>query len=661
MAAPRTDPARFDSLDAAVDFLLARVGKRIVLGAPLGIGKPHRLLNAIYARVAADPSIELTISTALALTPPRAPNALAARFLDPFLARQFGDDFPRLAWVDAELANALPANISVEEFYMQSGALLHSRPAQRRYASLNYTHAARAMADRGMNALVQKVAREPCSENGGGTRLSLSCNPDISFDVVDALLAAGLPRPLLIAEVDATLPWIDGTAAVEADWFDAVIDLPGSTPQLFALPRQPVSDAEFAIGLHASALMRDGGTLQIGIGALSDALCHALVLRHARNAEYRAMLEALSPGLADCKLIREHGGVDPFAIGLYGASEMINDGFMRLVEAGILRRRVVDDIDAMRRINDGAANADDLALLEREGRFVHGAFYLGSKDLYRWLRELPAETMRGIGMTRVSHINELYGGNETLERLQRRDARFFNTCMLMNALGAATSDGLDDGRVVSGVGGQYNFVAMAFALQRARSVLMFRATRESGGRVDSNVVWNYAHCTIPRHLRDIAVTEFGIADLRGRCDEDCVIAMASIAESRFVDGLLAKAKTALKLRTDFVAPPAWSAHNADHLTQALRPFRRAGLLPDYPMGSDFTPEEERLAKALGWLSLNTATPMKKLRTVLSAILHGHSDDVEALRRMRLDAPRGIGEWIEARLVGLGLTRTHADA
>ena len=658
MIAPRTVPAHFDNLDAAVEFLLARIGKRIVMGAPLGIGKPHRLLNAIYARVAADPSIHLAISTALSLTPPRAPNALAARFLDPFLARQFGTDFPRLAWVDAEIRDALPANITVEEFYIQAGALLHSRPAQRRYASLNYTYAARAMADRGMNVLVQKVALEPCSGNGGSTRLSLSCNPDLTFDAVEAVVAAGLPRPLLIAEIDATLPWLGGTAAVDADWFDAVIDLPGPTPQLFALPRQSVSDADFAIGLHASALVRDGGTLQIGIGALSDALSHALILRHTRNADYRAMLEALSPGLAESRLVREYGGVDPFAIGLYGASEMINDGFMRLIEAGVVRRRVVDDIEVMRRVNDGTANALDLALLQSEGRFVHGAFYLGSKDLYSWLRELPAATMRGIGMTRISHINELYGGFEAMERMQRRDARFFNTCMLMNVLGAATSDGVDDGRVVSGVGGQYNFVAMAFALQHARSVLMFRATRETGGRIESDVVWNYAHCTIPRHLRDIAITEFGIADLRGICDEDCVIAMAAIAETRFVDGLLAKARTALKLRTDYVAPSAWATHTAEHLAHTLLPFRRAGLLPDYPMGSDFTPEEERLAKALGWLALNTATSMKKLRTVLSAVMSGRSDDAEAMQHMKLDTPRGIGEWIEARLVALALTTTR---
>ena len=385
MTTPRVDPAHFDRLEAAVDFLLERIGKRIVLGAPLGLGKPHRLLNAIYARAAADPSIQLSINTALSLTPPRAPNALAARFLNPFLERQFGADFPRLAWVDAQLADALPRNIEVEEFYMQSGALMHSRAAQRRYASMNYTHVARALGDRGVNVLVQKVAREP-----NGTRLSLSCNPDLSFDAVDAVVAAGLPRPLLIAEVDPSLPWIGGTAAVDANWVDAVIDLPGPTPQLFALPREAVSDAAYAIGLYASALVRDGGELQIGIGALSDALSHALILRHTRNAEYRAILEALSPGITASKLIHEHGGVDPFAIGLYGASEMINDGFMRLIDARIVRRRVIDDIDAMRRINDGLATAADVAQLERDGQFVHGAFYLGSKDLYRWLREFAS-------------------------------------------------------------------------------------------------------------------------------------------------------------------------------------------------------------------------------------------------------------------------------
>jgi len=84
-------------------------------------------------------------------------------------------------------------------------------------------------------------------------------------------------------------------------------------------------------------------------------------------------------------------------------------------------------------------------------------------------------------MTRVSDINQLYGGREALDAVQRRDARFFNTCMMATALGAAVSDALADGQVVSGVGGQYNFVAMAHALAGGRSILLLRSTRSGHG------------------------------------------------------------------------------------------------------------------------------------------------------------------------------------
>ncbi len=95
------------------------------------------------------------------------------------------------------------------------------------------------------------------------------------------------------------------------------------------------------------------------------------------------------------------------------------------------------------------------------------------------------------------------------------------------------SDGLADGRVVSGVGGQYNFVSMAHALPDARSILCVRTTRTSGGKTTSNIVWNYAHTTIPRHLRDIVITEYGIADLRGRTDHEVIAALLNVADSRF--------------------------------------------------------------------------------------------------------------------------------
>lgn len=641
-----------DSLDEAVDFILRQAPQTLRMGAPLGIGKPHRLINALYARLEQDPSRPWFLYTALSLDPPQAKPGLEARFLGPFATRHFGEDFPRLAYVQAMKRDALPAHIEIEEFYMQSGALLGSSQAQRHYASLNYTHVARALGERGLNVIVQKVAREP-----GGRRLSLSCNNDLTQDAVEAVQARGLPRPLLVAEVDPQLPWLGGTAAVDEDYFDAVVTPPGPYPMLFGLPRQPVSDAEYAIGLYASALVRDGGTLQIGIGALADALCHALVLRHTDNTAYREVLAALDPELERHPAVIESGGLGPFEIGLYGCSEMINEGFKRLVETGVMRRKVVDDELLMRRVADGTANLGDHARLQRDGEYLHGAFYLGSPAFYDWLRQLPDDERRAIGMRRIGSVNQLYGGHESLERLQRRDARFFNSAMMITALGAAVSDGLEDGRVVSGVGGQYNFVAMAHALEDARSVLMFRALRDANGKPQSNVRWNYGHTTIPRHLRDLCISEYGIADLRGRNDEDCVIAMTGITDARFQAGLLEQAQRNRKLRRGFIVPPAWADNTPAHLTASLRRFRHDGTLPDYPLGSDFTEVEQRLVKALSWLKNQTATPVAKAGTVLRALFVG-AGEPEAMTRMGLAKPAGAGEWLEARLLALGLRETR---
>jgi acyl-CoA hydrolase len=320
---------------------------------------------------------------------------------------------------------------------------------------------------------------------------------------------------------------------------------------------------------------------------------------------------------------------------------------------------VVDDRDLMQRIADGVASQADLARLQHEGEYLHGAFYLGSPDFYQWLRGLSDEERRGIGMKRVGEVNELYGGDEVLERLQRRDARFFNTCMMATALGAAVSDALEDGRVVSGVGGQYNFVAMAHALPDARSVLLLRATREAGGKTTSNVVWNYGHTTIPRHLRDIYISEYGIADVRGRSDEDVVTAMATITDARFQQPLLDTARNAGKLRRDFQLPKRAAANTPEMLREALQPYRRNGNLPDYPLGSDFTGVEQRLVKALGWLKTSTATRAGKLRTLWRA-LSARTADGEALQRMGLASPATFGERMEARLLNLALARSASQ-
>ena len=60
--------------------------------------------------------------------------------------------------------------------------------------------------------------------------------------------------------------------AVADNLFDIVVKDPIANKTLMSTPNMPVGVTEHFIGLHASALVKDGGTLQIGIGALGDAL-----------------------------------------------------------------------------------------------------------------------------------------------------------------------------------------------------------------------------------------------------------------------------------------------------------------------------------------------------------------------------------------------------
>ena len=200
-------------------------------------------------------------------------------------------------------------------------------------------------------------------------------------------------------------------------------------------------------------------------------------------------------------------------------------------------------------------------------------------------------------MMPVSFTNELYGDEEN-KRAARVDARFVNSTMMATLLGAAVSDGLDNGQVVSGVGGQYNFVAQAFALPGARSVLALESTRQVGGKAQSNIRWNYGHETIPRHLRDVFITEYGVADVRGKSDADVIAAMLAITDSRFQDELARVAKDAGKLPKDFEIPRAYRENAPERIAAALKPARDAGLLPSFPFGSDFTEVEQRLIPAL---------------------------------------------------------------
>ncbi|QXI15937.1 acetyl-CoA hydrolase/transferase family protein [Pseudomonas hamedanensis] len=633
------------SIEQAVDDVLARLPAHIHMGLPLGLGKPNHFVNALYRRIKDLPERQLTIYTALCLGRPDLGDGLQKRLIEPFVERVFGD-YPEFDFLADLHRDSLPANIRIEQFFLQPGSLLNSAPAQQDYVSSNYSHAARDINAAGLNLVAQLLA----SSSEHPDRLSLSCNPDITLDLLPMIAKrreAG-ETIVLVGQVHTELPYMPGDAEVDIDTFDLLIDAKDSST-LFSTPNMPVGFQDHFIGLHASTLVRDGGTLQIGIGSMGDALTAALLARQADNAGYQALLDDINLSQW-AQLIQREGGTAPFAKGLYGCSEMFVNGLLVLADAGIIRRKVYPDVPTQEQANAGTL--DEAA--QPDGICVHGGFFLGPRSFYERLRELPQSKLREFNMTRISYINELYG-QEQLKRLQRIDARFINTVFTMTLLGAGVADQLEDGRVLSGVGGQYNFVAQGHALEGARSMLILRSWRESGGDVSSNIVWEYGHCTIPRHLRDIVVTEYGIADLRGKSDSAVIEALLNISDSRFQPGLIEQAQKVGKLPKDFRLDPRF-ADNTPQRLQAIA-ARHPNLFPEYPLGCDFTAIERDLLRALNWLK--SKFKLTEILELGKAALDAPEASAfpEHLERMQLTNPEGLKEELFQRLLLTGLKAT----
>ncbi len=576
----------FDDAAALAAAIATRNGSEITLALPLGLGKANTVANAIYDLVAKDSSRKLNIFTALSLQRPSV-SGLEARFIDPVLDRLFGG-YPELAYARALRSGQLPKNIMVSEFFLLAGRALGIPSVQQNYISANYTHAFRYILDRGVDVIAQLVAKRVVN---GETRYSLSCNTDLTLDLLKAR-SEGRTKFLLVAEVNSELPFMPGDGDLPESAFDFVYENPKTDYPLFAPPKQPVPLTAYAIGLHTATLVEDGGTLQIGIGAEGDAAAKGLILRHRENAAFNQMIWALSPSVST--------KFGTFDTGLYGASEMFVDSFLDLIEAGVVKR-------------------------EAEGALLHGGFFLGPKNFYRKLREMNDDKRAKLQMKAISYINQLYG-DENKKRAARVKARFINNGMMATLLGAITSDGLESGLVVSGVGGQYNFVAQAFALEDARSIICVNATRGYGDKMLSNVRWSYGHTTIPRHLRDIVVTEYGVADLRGKSDEDVIAAMLSVTDSRFQSELLREAKGYNKISKNYEIPAAHRDNTPERIAHALKPFRERGLLPDFPFGTDFTDIELRIIPALQMLKQKFASPLSLAPVLLRGLTA--QDDAE---------------------------------
>lgn len=709
-----------NDVQRCVEEVIEHVGKDIVFAMPLALGKPVRLCNELYRRAKEDPSINLKIVTALPLEKPTGNSELEKRVYKSLVPRLF-DGVLDLDYMLDYRKGTLPKNVETFEFFSKAGTYLNDPVAQQNHMASNYTHVVRDGFDFGVNVFAQLAGYR---EIDGKIMYSMGCNTDIA---VEALQEIGIRRAngekfAVIAEANPNMPFMYGDAVVGADAYDMILQGPDFDYNLFAAPKDPVSVADYMIGINTSTLIRDGGTLQVGIGALGDAIVAGLIVRNDHNEIYQELLQKAGITKQYESLINKWGDTGVFEKGLYGASEMFVDPFMQLYKNKILKRKVFESVPIMKLINEGYLAADNIPsdiidrliemkaihsrldeedfnfltefgilrsglryetgtiidgetsyaadmndtqnrtelrkLLGKEllkGTLILGAFFFGPKAFYKALNDMSEEERKLFAMSGVEKVNQLYG-DEELRSLQRKDGRFVNTGMVATVLGSIASDQVEDGRVVSGVGGQYNFVSMGHALPDGRVIMLIKSTKGSGKTLKSNIRFSYGHCTVPKHMRDIIVTEYGIADVRGKPDKVVIAEMIKIADSRFQKQLLAQAKKAGKIPMDYEIPEECKNNTPEKLKALLSPYQAKGYFHPFPFGTDLTRDDIELAGSLKALKhLGSGYPGKLAKGLLLESFRPIPESAHHhLERMELIKPSSIKERIYRKMVVLAL-------
>jgi len=187
---------------------------------------------------------------------------------------------------------------------------------------------------------------------------------------------------------------------------------------------------------------------------------------------------------------------------------------------------------------------------------------------------------------------------------------------------------------------------MSHELPDAISVLMLRSTRISQGKRRSNIVWSHGQLSIPRHLRDIVITEYGIAHLKGKTDEETIKALLNITDSEFQAELLQIAKTNGKIESTYLIPEFAKNNNPKRIHDFIDSYRED--FKPYPFGSDFTPEEEKLSLAL--IQLKTASKFTLANWLIASFSLKKDTFKQELERMGLYKTSGLKQYLFQRLL-----------
>lgn len=279
----------------------------------------------------------------------------------------------------------------------------------------------------------------------------------------DYTMAAIAKARTVVLEVNPNVPFTHGQCHVHISQVSALVE---SNDPILEVGLPVIGPVQAAIGKYVADMIPHGATLQIGFGAIPDAVVMQLVEKHD--------------------------------LGIH--TEMIGDGILTLVEAGAVTNR-------KKNFHPGKMLA---------------TFALGSQKLYRFMHQNPQLEMHPVSTT-----------NDPMIASKNDNLMTINASLQVDLLGQCGSESLGCSPY-SGTGGQADFVRAANLSRGGKSFIVLPSTAKNNtiSRIVPTLTAG-THITTSKNDINYVVTEFGVAQLRGKSFRQRAEALIGIAHPDF--------------------------------------------------------------------------------------------------------------------------------
>lgn len=288
----------------------------------------------------------------------------------------------------------------------------------------------------------------------------------------DYTMAALARARAIVLEVNPNVPFANGDCHIHISQVSALTE---SDDPILEVGLPKIGPVQEAIGKYVADMIPNGATLQIGYGGIPDAVVMQLTDKHD--------------------------------LGIH--TEMVGDGIMSLVEAGVVTNR-------KKNFHPGKMLA---------------TFALGSKKLYQFMHRNPALEMHPVDFTNDPY---LAGQNDNLHAI--------NATMQIDFMGQCGSESLGF-KPYSGTGGQSDFVRAANRSNGGKAFIVLPSTAKDD--TISRIVPTLSagtHVSTSKNDINYVVTEYGVAQLRGKSAQQRCAELIGIAHPNFRGELREAAK-----------------------------------------------------------------------------------------------------------------------